>query len=157
MEVASLPKIRKELTQLPPEELLEILNRLAKYKKENKELLDYLLFRSADELSFIAEVKQEVETEFEGINRQNLFWARKSIRRILRLVNKYVRYSGKPETDIELRAHYCKTLRSSGISFRHSAALSNLYEREVKRVEKAIGNLHEDVRFDYRHLMAEIE
>lgn len=157
MEVASLPKIRKELNHLPPDELVAIVNRLVKYKKENKELLDYLLFRSADELSFIAEVKGMVEVEFETINRQNLFWARKSIRRILRLVNKYSRYSGKPETDIELRAHFCITLRDSGIPLSHSAALSNLYDREVQRVEKAIGKLHEDIRFDYRHLVDEIK
>lgn len=157
MEVASLPKIRKELNHLPPDELVAVINRLAKYKKDNKELLDYLLFRSSDELSFVAEVKELIEAEFEKINRQNLFWARKGIRRVLWLVNKYSRYSGMPETDVELRAHFCSTLRRSGIPLNRSAALSNLYRREVDRVAKAIGKLHEDVQLDYCHLIDELQ
>ena len=37
METASISVIKKELKNLPPEELQVVINRLAKYKKENKE------------------------------------------------------------------------------------------------------------------------
>lgn len=156
MQTASISKIRKELKTLPPDELIELVNRLARYKKENKELLDYLLFESADEQGYIDQVKREMEGEFETINVANLYWARKSIRRILRVTNKYIRYSGQVETEIELRAHFSRTLRDSGIPFRRSAALVNLYDREVERVEKAIKKLHEDRRGDFDGVVEEL-
>lgn len=156
MQTASLAKIRKELQNLPSEELLQLINRLARYKKDNKELLHYLLFEVADEAVFVEGVKGEIEEEFEKINTRNLFWARKGIRRILKLTNKYIRYSGRGETEIELRAHFCRTLKSSRISFRRSAALNNLYDREVDRIEKAIGKLHDDVQIDFRGVVDEL-
>ncbi len=157
MQTSSLAQIRKELKNLPPEELLMLLNNLARYKKENKELLHYLLFAAHNEQSYIAEVQQQIEREFEGLNSRNLYWARKGIRRILRLTNKFIKYSGKGETEIELRAHFCRTLNDSGIPVHRSAALQNLYDREVDRIEKAIQKLHEDVRMDYSGVVGELK
>lgn len=157
MQTSSLAQIRKELKTLPPEELLLLLNNLARYKKENKELLHYLLFAAHNETGYIEEVKLAIESEFEGLNSRNLYWARKGIRRILRLTNKYIKYSGKGETEIELRAHFCRTLNDSGIPVHRSAALQNLYDREVDRIEKAIQKLHEDVRMDYSGVVGELK
>lgn len=157
MQVATLSKIRKELTHLPPEELIALINRLSRYKKENKELLDYLLFASADESQFIADVQEMISAEFDALNNRNLYWVRKSVRRILRVVNKYIRYSGLTETEIELRAHFCRVLSESEIPIQRSAALSNLYDREVERIAKAIDKLHEDVKTDYRGLLDEVK
>jgi hypothetical protein len=39
METASISEIKKELKTLTPQQLQDICIRLAKYKKENKELL----------------------------------------------------------------------------------------------------------------------
>ena len=44
-----LQHIKKEIQHLPTEQLAELMLRLARYKKENKELLTYLLFESHDE------------------------------------------------------------------------------------------------------------
>ena len=156
MQAASLAKIRKELKNLPPEDLIVLVNRLARYKKENKELLSYLLFESIDEQGYIDQVKRFIESEFETINVRNLYWARKGIRRILRLTNKHIKYSGLTSTEIELRAHFCRTLRDSGIPIQRSAALSNLYDREVERIEKAIKKLHEDERMDFAGVVEEL-
>ncbi len=157
MQTASLAAIRKELKNLPPEEMLELLNRVARHKKENKELLHYLLFQSSDETGFIDGVKREIEEEFENLNERNLFWARKGIRRILKMTNKYIRYSGRLETEIELRAYFCRTLKASRISFRRSPALSNLYDREVERIHKAIAKLHQDLQADFQGIVDELE
>jgi len=157
MQISSLAKIRKELNNLPPDELIALVNRLARYKKENKELLDYLLFASADEQQFIADVQEMISAEFESLNNRNLYWARKSIRRILRLTNKFIRYSGKGETEIALRAHFCRVLRDSEIAFHRSAALSNLYDREVERIQKAIEKLHEDLQGDFAGVVEELK
>ena len=41
MDTASIAHIKKELKHMPAEDLQEALIRLAKYKKENKELLSW--------------------------------------------------------------------------------------------------------------------
>lgn len=153
MRTASLPKIRKELQSLSPDELVFLINRLARFKKDNKELLSYLLFDAHNEPEYVLSVKDEIEQQFETINTRNLYWARKGIRRILKLTNKYIRYSGQIGTEIELRAHFCRTLRVSGIPFDRSVALRNLYQREVERVEKAVKKLHDDEQLDFVEIL----
>ena len=49
MRSASVHEIKQELLTLKPAELVELCLRLAKFKKENKELLNYLLFEAQDE------------------------------------------------------------------------------------------------------------
>ena len=44
MKAATLNELKHELSHLPAEELLDLCTRLARFKKENKELLTFLLF-----------------------------------------------------------------------------------------------------------------
>ncbi len=70
METASLSEIKKELLNLTPKQLQEVCTRLAKYKKENKELLHYLLFESANQQIFIDSVKAEIDDQFKNLNQK---------------------------------------------------------------------------------------
>src|SRR5438105_4488438 len=106
MKAASLNELQKELATLPLKQVLEICSRLIKYKKENKELLTYLLFEARDEESYIKNIKNEIDFQFREMNRSNLYLAKKSLRKILRMINKFIRYSGEKQTEIELRIHY---------------------------------------------------
>ena len=71
MDTASLSEIKKELQTIPQKVLIEHLLRVSKYKKENKELLSYLLFESHDEQGFISSVQQLMDTAFDEINDSN--------------------------------------------------------------------------------------
>ena len=53
MKPSSISQIQKELTTFDQPQLIDVCMRLAKYKKENKELLSYLLFEEYDENKFI--------------------------------------------------------------------------------------------------------
>jgi hypothetical protein len=150
MKTASISELKKELQTLAPAQLAELCTRLAKYKKENKELLGYLLFEAQDEAAFIREVKQEVEQQFAEMNSTNVYYAKKSIRKILRMVNKYSKYSGIPQTGIELLIHFCQELKASGVPLRQSNALLNLYENQLKKITKLLYSLHEDLQYDYQ-------
>ena len=68
MKAASLKEIKTELNHRSTQELLELCLRLSKFKKENKELLTYLLFESADEEAFIHSIKNKVDSDFKTIN-----------------------------------------------------------------------------------------
>jgi hypothetical protein len=149
MKAASLKELKAEFSMLPKEQLLGLCLHLAKYKKENKELLSYLLFESHDEQSYINEVKIIIDEQFEGVNTSNLYLAKKTLRKILRTTNKYIKYSGSKQTEVELLIYYCKRLRKAGISLRANTALGNTYMRQIQRITKALATLHEDLQYDY--------
>jgi|GEM_PF-291207 len=146
---ASLKDIKSELAMLSPSRLLELCLHLAKYKKENKELLTYLLFESDDEHAFVKKVKEVVDEQFTELNKSNIYLAKKTLRKALRTTNKYIKYSGKKETEIELLIHFCKKIKAEGLPLHKNKALSNLYQRQILRIQKAMESLHEDLQFDY--------
>ena len=150
MKTASLNELKNELTSLKPVEVLALCMRLAKYKKENKELLTYLLFEANDEQGYIESIKREIDQQLEGMNRNNLYYAKKTLRKVLRITNKYIKYSGSKQTEVELLIYYCKKLKMAGFTVNSNSVLSNLYQRQIQRIKKALSTLHEDLQYDYK-------
>ncbi|WP_319227236.1 hypothetical protein [Draconibacterium orientale] len=150
MEIASLSNIKKELKNLPPEVLEDVITRLAKYKKDNKELLSYLLFEAYNEDEYIRQVQEEIDLEFMSLNRSSFYLAKKTIRKVLKTTKKHIRFSGKKETEIELLLYFCKKLKDSGLNYKRSRVVFNMYLTQVKRIQKVISMLHEDLQYDYR-------
>ncbi len=149
MKAASSNEIKQELKELSQSKLVDLCLRLARFKKENKELLTYLLFEADDREAYIRSVKQEIENGFSDINTASTYFAKKSLRKVLRMTNKYVRYTGNKQVEVELLLHFCMVLFSSKISFRKSTALNNLYTAQLKKIKAAISTLHEDLQYDY--------
>jgi hypothetical protein len=150
MITATLSELKTELHTIPPSQVLELCLHLAKYKKENKELLSYLLFDASDEQGFIKSVKDEIDEQLLNLNRSSLFLAKKTLRKILRTTNKYIRYSGLKRTEVDLLIYYCKKLKNSGIAIQKSIVLNNMYMRQIQKINKALKTLHEDLQFDYQ-------
>ena len=144
MTAASVVQIKKELKHRDPEELLQLCLRLARFKKENKELLTYLLFESDSESGYIETVKAEIDAQFSTINTASYFYIKKSIRKILRTIKKYIRYSGNKETEVALLLYFCETLRDFSPSIKRNTTLMNLYQRQLVFIAKKIDVLHED-------------
>jgi len=149
MKSSTASQLQKELVSLEKKQIIEVCMRLAKYKKENKELLSYLLFDLGDEQKFIVEIKKEIKELFGLINTSTLYYARKGIRKVLRYTNKYIKYSGLPQTELELRIYFCQQLKSSGIPFQKSEAMINLYNGQIEKIKRVLEKLHEDIQFDY--------
>ena len=61
MKAVTVKEISEELVNLSPKELRDLCLRLARFKKENKELLTYLLFEATDEEMYIESVKKEID------------------------------------------------------------------------------------------------
>ncbi len=149
MKPASLSTLKKELALLPPNDVIAICMKLIKFKKENKELLGYLLFDANDEPGYIISVKAEIDSQFTEINLGHLYFAKKSIRKILKNTNKYIKYSGLKQTEVELLIHFCTKMKALGKPIKSSNTLSNLYENQLRKIRLAIGKLHEDLQHDY--------
>lgn len=157
MKSSSLAELKLELAQLKSAELVALCLRLARFKKENKELLTYLLFEAPDEQAYIRGIQSEISELFGTVNSTHLYFAKKTLRKIVRVINKYTRYSGQKETEIELRLHFCRELLDSGIPFRQQPVILNLYRGQLKKIETTIASLHEDLQFEYRRELERLE
>ena len=149
MKASSISEIKQELINIPAGELVDLCLKLAKYKKENKELLSYLLFESYDEQAYIKNVKADIDEQFKDVNKNNLYFAKKTLRKILRTTNKYIKHTGSKQAEADLLIYFCAELKQSGIPLHKSTALKNLYDNQVKKIKKVIASLHEDLQYDY--------
>ena len=136
MKTATVTQIKRELQHHSKEELLELCLKLSKFKKENKEYLTYLIYESENELNYINSVKVEIEDLFGQINTDSYFYIKKSVRKILRLSKKYIRYSKKKETEVELMLFYCRQLKDMTPSIRYNMTLQNLFKPSNRKYWK---------------------
>ena len=157
MKSATVANIRKELKHKSNEELAELCLRLSRFKKENKELLTYLLFEADYEAGYIETIKTEIDEQFDQINTSSFFYIKKSVRKILRNTKKYIRYSLNKETEVELLLYFCQKLNAMKPSIFRNTTLTNLYDRNIIAIKKKVKNLHEDLQYDYKLKLEDLE
>lgn len=149
MKAATLKDIQAELENLDAAEVQALCLRLVRFKKENKELLTYLLFESFDEPAFVRNILAEVDEQFSAMNTSQLYFMKKTIRKVLRMLTKYARYAGSAEVEVQLLLHFCGKLKATGIDLQPGNVMGNLYHNQVKKIRKILSGFHEDLRYDY--------
>ncbi|WP_205508014.1 hypothetical protein [Longitalea arenae] len=157
MRSASVHELKQELVTLPVEALTDLCLRLAKYKKENKELLTYLLFEAHDEAGYVESVKKEVDEQFAQVNYSNLYFVKKTLRKILKNINTHIRYTGSSQVTIDLLIYFCQSIKASGIPIEKNPIIANLYKGQLQKINKTLSNLHEDLQYDYSKAVAALE
>ncbi len=150
MKSHTIHEIQKELSTLDKKEVLNICMRLAKQKKENKELLSYLLFEVNDEKEYLEKIKKSLEELFDEINRKSAYTTKKGLQKVVRNLNKFIKNSSKKETELDLRIYFCKKVRAARIALDSSKIISNLYYREIDKIKNVYSKLHEDMQYDYK-------
>src|SRR6218665_1625938 len=149
MNPASVKEIKSALEYLDKKELLTACLRLAKFKKENKELLTYIVFEASDEAGYIENVKASLADLFADVNCSNLYFAKKTLRKIVRTANRYIRYSDDAATEPEILIYTAQKMLALGLNFKKSTALENIYLSLIKRIQKSIFVLHDDLQYDF--------
>ncbi|MEP2935578.1 MAG: hypothetical protein ABJM06_07650 [Gilvibacter sp.] len=149
MKAASVAQIKKELSERSTDELLQLCLRLSKFKKENKELLTYLLFEADDEANYIVAVQQDLDQKLDAINTSSYYYIKKSMRKALRELKRFIRYSNIKETEVELLLHFCYRMSEFEPSIFKNKVLSNMFYSQLSLAEKRTASLHEDLQHDY--------
>lgn len=149
MKTASVSELKKELIHHSNEDLIELINKLVKYSKENKELLHYLLFEADFEEGYIQKIKDEIGVEFDALDTRSWKTMKKSIQRILRTIKKHIKYSKIKQTEIELLLFFCQRMRDLNVRLDRNPVILNIYKRQVNAINKALLTLHEDLQYDY--------
>jgi hypothetical protein len=157
LKASSIHDIRKELSYRDKQELEQLVLRMARFKKENKELLTYLLFESQNEEAFIASVKRLIDNGFQDINRSNYYYIKKSVRKLLREIRKYCRYSGIKESEVELHLYFCERLKVMRPAIADNKVLLGIYNRELHFIKTKLKGLHPDLQHDYKIELQNLE
>lgn len=157
MKPASIHEIKDALQALPPAKVSELCLRLARFKKENKELLTYLLFEADNLNSYLAELKVEMADSFSEINSSHVYYAKKSLRKILRETSKQARYIGDKGAEAELLITYCRLMKDMGLPLKKYTVLDNIFQSQLKKIAKLINGLHEDLQFELRRELKSLE
>lgn len=150
MKASTINELKQELVNAPASTVVELCLRLARFKKENKELLTYLLFEAHDTSAYIKSVKEAMALQFTDINKSNLYYVKKTLRKILRTAKKYIRYSGLAIVEVELLIYFCESMKDLDVAINKNPVLLNIYQNQIKNINKALTGLHEDLQFDYQ-------
>jgi len=150
MKTATIQELKQELQENSQQKLLALCLRLAKFKKENKELLTYLLFEAHDEEAYIASVKLLIDEGFTELPKANHYLTKKSLRKILRITNKYIKYTGSKQAEVALLIYFCQKMKALDSQIKKSTVLYNLYLQQIKKINASLKTLHEDIQYDYQ-------
>ncbi|MFT7632711.1 MAG: hypothetical protein ACI87E_003765 [Mariniblastus sp.] len=146
MKAASIAELKKALVKLDQGELLDACLRLARFKKDNKELLTYLLFLAEDERGYASYLCDEIDEQFSLTPNAH----KKTLRKTIRWMDKCLRFSAIKETEIQVRVHFCRALKASDTPYLRSRVMTNMFTGQIKKIHKAIEKFHEDIQYDYR-------
>jgi len=150
-----LQEIKKELQQLNGKQAAELCLRMARYKKENKELLAYLLFDAEDELAFAESFKQDIGLMISQVPSLS-YQAAKLLRKILKQINKYAKFTGSKQVEVELLISFSRNYLEYVDRRTSYKPLRIILVKQLEKIKKAIVKLHEDLQFDYNREFDEL-
>jgi hypothetical protein len=156
MKISSIHSLKSALNEKTNLELVNYCLRLAKYKKENKELLTYLLFDSENEGYYIESIQDEMREAFKELVSKPRYLRQKLLRKLLRNLKKYIRYSGRKETEIELLIEFCFLIKRSSQDLLVDKIIYSIYHKQLEIVKKRLNQLHEDLQLDYQEQLNEL-
>jgi len=148
MKASSLNDIKRELEHKTSRELLSYCLKLAKFKKENKEFLTFLLFEENDLATYVHKIKTEITRHFDDINFSNVYFVKKSLRKILRYVNKQIKFVSSKQSEAEILIHFCNCVIDYSLPLYTSRQLMNLYEGQLGKISSVLSALHPDLQYD---------
>jgi hypothetical protein len=157
MKPATITELKKELKYRSQEQLMEYCLTMARFKLESKELLTYLVFESENEATYIESVKNYITNSFQEVNTLSYHYIKKSVRKILRQVKRFIRYSKKKETEAELLIFFCKELGEMKPSYKRNTVLTNTYNKQIELAQKAISKVHEDLKYDFNLMIEDLK
>jgi len=144
-----LADLKKELNFLQASELKELCLRLAKHKTENKELLNFLLFYADKKETYVEDVKTLIVDEFDNLH-PSIYLATKQIRKLLRLINKHIKFIAVKHLETEIVLAFCREFISHPIVTLNQKATIGILISQLKRLIRLIPKLEDDHQFDYQ-------
>ena len=144
----TLNDIKKQLEGKDKNDLIHLIVRLGRFKKENKELLSYLLYDAGSPDQFVNDVRSEIDELFLEINYSSVYFIKKSVRKIVRILLKYIRFASDKQVEASLLAYFCHSLKVHPVPLKKSVQLQNIYDSQWKKLQVALEAIHPDLQHD---------
>ena len=157
MKIASLAEIKKELQHLSQKELIGLISDLSKFSTDNKLFLYFKLYGREQPGLFSEMVREELIHDFGNGNTRNAYYAKKSAQAIRRKLNKYLKFTKDKAIQVELIAFFCEMLVEYGYLRHRHPVIENLYLMQVGKIERLLGQMHEDLQYDYQDELEELK
>ncbi len=155
MKAASIKQLRTEIGNLPPHKLAALTERLIKYKKDNKELASYIIFYEEDEAGFADDVETALEEQFGLINFKTAFFAKKGLRKMIRIANKFLRYTPNKSTQARIIMDVLSRLALIPASLKKNTQIKNMQVSLLKKLDDILLQVHQDERHDFEKQLKE--
>jgi hypothetical protein len=91
------------------------------------------------------------------VNTTNHYFAKKTLRKIVRTANRYIRYSEDETTEPEILLFVAEKMLSLSLNWKKSTALENIYLSLVKKINKSVEALHEDLQYDFKKKLKNLQ
>ena len=152
----SLASLKKELSGLERTELIAICARLARYKKENKELLAYLLLDADDPILYAEKIKPLLDEPFEAPYHSAWAFA-KRLRKALRQIAKYHRFTGSARGEAELLMYLLQKFEGDWRRGITQAGIQKIILRCFEKIESLLEKMDEDYGSDFEEPLADLK
>lgn len=156
MKFPSLAQLKKELKLLNEQELQELIVDLSKFSRDNKAYLFFKLNEVQQPNLFVEMVQEELENEFLNSRSDHYYYAKKSAQKIRRKMNKLLKLSKDKSQQVDVILYFCERLKEEGFLRHNSTVLDNLYQVQLRKAQKLVDGLHEDLQYDYRLQLEEL-
>lgn len=150
-----LSDLKKELLELSKPELIQLCLRVARLKRENKELLAYLIYDVDDPIFYAQKLKPEIKEVFNQPF-QHAYYLTKSIRKALRLIAKYYRFTSNKQGETELLIYLVEEFHQSWRYEYRYQALGKIIFRCLEKAEANLCKIEEDFKADFEQPISEL-
>ena len=72
-------------------------------------------------------------------------------------MNKCLRFSGNKDSEVQVRIHFCRVLKSSDTPILKSKVMTNMYNGQLKKIRTVIEKFHDDLRHDVEREIQELQ
>ena len=156
MKIASINEIKSCLNDMEKEELISGLLRLVKFKNDNKQLLNFILFEEQNPEQYILQIKAEIDLAFDSLNGSQFYLAKKTIRKTIRIANKHIKFCSKDFVEVEVLLYVCQKIKDCPYDVEKFSVLKTIFQGLTKKIEKALSTMHADLQYDYQKQYASI-
>lgn len=156
MKIPSLAQLKKELSYLDGNELVELVVDLSKFSRDNKAYLFFKLNEKDNSRLYLEMVQEELEADFQMARGDHSYYAKKSAQKLRRKMNKLLKLSKVKTDQIEVLLFFCEKFREYGFMRHRNQVLDNIYQMQLSKAVKLIAGLHEDLQFDYQGKVEEL-
>ena len=150
MKAVTISQLRKKVVKVGQADLLDVGVRIGKFKVGRKEQLTYWWMKADDEISYANDLCSEIDQHLDTPGRIH----KKTLRKVVRWMDKSLRFSGDKETELQVRIHFCRRIKDKRISFGNCRVSANMYATQLKKIDKVIDKVHPDLQFDFNQQMS---